>query len=118
MPLRTLLMCEICWLSIGISESETSRNLVSTLNESGQLIDPHTAVGVAAWRRNRGLPDPVIILSTAHAAKFPEAVSAATGVTPALPAAAKGLWDRPERFDRLPADVETVKAYVRAFAGV
>jgi threonine synthase len=104
------------FIGVGISESETSRTLVGTLNESGQLIDPHTAVGVAAWRRNRGLPDPVIILSTAHAAKFPEAVSAATGVTPALPAAAKGLWDRPERFDRLPADAEAIQAYVRAFA--
>ncbi len=104
-----------------VDEGETSRTIVSTLNETGELIDPHTAVAVAAAKRihARGkLADvPLIALSTAHAAKFPEAVLAAAGVEPGLPAAAIGIGEKPEKFDRLPADPEAVKAYLRAFAG-
>ena len=55
-------------------------------------------------------------MATAHAAKFPDTVARASGVTPALPRGASDLANRPERFDRLPAEAETIKAYVRAFA--
>ncbi len=90
--------------------------MLATLNETGELIDPHTAVGVAALRRAGDLAGPVIVLSTAHAAKFPEAVAQATSVTPDLPRWTQSLADRPERFDRLPADADAIKACVRAFA--
>jgi len=102
-----------------VSEAETSRTIVATFNETGELIDPHTAVAMAAARRSKRKPGaaPMIVLSTAHPAKFPEAVTAAAGSAPALPAACVGLPDKLERFDRLPADAETVKAYLRAFAG-
>ena len=56
------------------------------------------------------------VLSTAHAAKFPEDVARISGAAPALPRGVASLADRPERFDRLPAEAETIKAYVRAFA--
>ena len=106
-----------------VSEAETSRTIVATLNETGELIDPHTAVAMAAARRGRGRPAgkgpaaPVVVLSTAHPAKFPEAVTAASGQAPPMPPSCIGLAGKPERFDRLPADAETVKAYLRAFAG-
>ena len=102
-----------------VDEAETSRTILSVLNETGELIDPHTAVGVAAARRTR-LADPttpLVVLSTAHPAKFPEAVEAAAGLAPHAPRGAGDLAAKPERFDRLPADAETVKAYIRAFAG-
>jgi threonine synthase len=102
-----------------VDEAETSRTILSVLNETGELIDPHTAVGVAAARRAK-LADPttpLVVLSTAHPAKFPEAVLAASGTLPITPRGSGDLAAKPERFDRLPADVETVKAYVRAFAG-
>jgi threonine synthase len=99
-----------------VSETETARTMVSTLNETGELIDPHTAVAVAALRRTP-LDGPVVVMSTAHPAKFPEAVAAACGVTPQLPRGVADLAGRPERFDRLPAEAETIKAYVQAFAG-
>jgi len=99
------------------SEDETARTILATLNETGRLIDPHTAVAVSAANRSGADPSvPTIVLSTAHAAKFPEAVSAATGVTPQLPGGRTGLSQKPERFDRLPAEAEAIKAYVRAFA--
>jgi threonine synthase len=94
------------------SEAETAATMAETFKSTGVLIDPHTAVALHAAR---GRSHPTIVLSTAHAAKFPEAVQAATGVTPTLPARAGDLFARPERFDSLPADVEAVKAYVRAF---
>jgi len=100
---------------VAVSEDETLRTMVSTLNETGELIDPHTAVAVAALRRVETTP-PVVVLSTAHPAKFPEDVARASGVAPGLPRGAADLAARPERFDRLPADADTIKAYVRAFA--
>lgn len=99
-----------------IGEDETLRTMVATLNETGELIDPHTAVAVAALDHVR-LDGPVVVLSTAHPAKFPEDVARATGVTPPLPRGTASLADRAERFDRLPAEADTIKAYVRAFAG-
>jgi threonine synthase len=100
---------------VGIGDDETRRTIVATLNETGELIDPHTAVAVAALRHVE-TDGPVVVLSTAHPAKFPEDVALASGVTPALPRGVANLADRPERFDRLPAEPETIKAYVRAFA--
>jgi threonine synthase len=106
---------------VAVDEAETSRTIVATLNETGELIDPHTAVAVAAAKRVRALGKfdgaPLVALATAHPAKFPEAVKAAAGIEPNLPAAAVGIEDKPERFDRLPNDTDAVKAYLRAFAG-
>jgi threonine synthase len=104
----------------GISEAETTRAIVSTLNQTGELVDPHTAVGLAAaYRLGLGKGEtPMVVLSTAHPAKFPEAVAAAAGVQPGLPRSAQGLAAKPERIDRLPADVQAVMAYVRDFAQV
>ena len=101
---------------VGVGEEATARAIVSTLDATGQLIDPHTAVGVAALAKTPDTPGPVVVLSTAHAAKFPEDVAKVSGVTPALPRGVADLADRPERFERLAADAETIKGYVRAFA--
>jgi len=100
-----------------VTEDDTARTILATLNETGEVIDPHTAVAVAAANRAT-LPDgmPLVILSTAHPAKFPEAVEAATGAAPPTPASARRLDGKAERFDRLPADAETIKAYIRDFA--
>ena len=102
-----------------VDEAETARTIAQTLEATGEVIDPHTAVGVAAARRAaRSVPGPLIVLATAHPAKFPEAVQAATAREPALHARAHGLFDRDEAIDHLPADIDAVKAYVRKFAGV
>ena len=71
---------------------------------------------LAALARASDTPGPVVVLSTAHAAKFPEDVAKVAGVTPQLPRGAADLADRPERFERLPAETEVIKGYVRAFA--
>jgi threonine synthase len=79
--------------------------------KAGQVIDPHTAVGLAA-ARELDLDVPVVTLATAHPAKFRDAVERATGVRPSLPQRLSGLFDREERFDNLPATLEAVRGYV------
>ncbi len=101
---------------VAVSEAETGAAIAATLAASGELIDPHTAVAVAALSKIGPLEKPVVVLSTAHPAKFPADVAAASGVTPDLPRGAANLADRPERFDRLDADADAIKAYVRKFA--
>jgi len=118
-PPASLAMMKELFVGASVNEAETARTILSTYNETGELIDPHTAVAMAAARRIGPVRpgQPMITLSTAHPAKFPEAVEAAAGVTPALPRMAADHSARPEKFDHLPADAEAVKAYVRAFAG-
>ncbi len=83
----------------------------------GQIIDPHSAVGLAAARALEIDADiPVVTLATAHPAKFREAVERATGVRPPLPARLGNLFEREERFTKLPGDYDAVKAFVLAEA--
>ncbi|HEY4031720.1 MAG TPA: threonine synthase [Caulobacteraceae bacterium] len=104
-----------------VDEAETSATIRQVLEETGEVIDPHTAVAMrAALRLKAKAPKssvPLVVLSTAHPAKFPEAVLDAGGVDPHLPAAAIGLGGKDETFDRLPNNPDAVKAYLRAFAG-
>ncbi len=82
--------------------------------KTGELIDPHTAVGVAAAREvDLPVNVPVVALACAHPAKFPDAVAAATGQRPPLPQRLADLYDRPEIVTRLPNDVDAVKRFVR-----
>ena len=84
---------------------------------AGQVIDPHTAIGLAAAREAGLAADvPVVTLATAHPAKFRDAVERALGIRPTLPARLSGLMDRQERYDTIPATLEAVKAYVSARA--
>jgi threonine synthase len=89
-----------------------------TFDETGVVIDPHTAVGVAAARVARRDPDiPVICLATAHPAKFPDAVESAIGQRPELPTHLADLFDREEFYDRLPLDQAVLQSYVRNAVG-
>jgi threonine synthase len=100
-----------------VGEAETAATIAATLRGAGVLIDPHTAVAAAAAARAEigGDLGPLVIVSTAHPAKFPEAVTAATGASPAPPAAVIARAAAPERIDRLPASTEAVKRYVLDF---
>ena len=84
------------------------------LTSTGELIDPHTAIGIAAGRaqmRQGGAP--VVAQAAAHPAKFPDAVETATGVRPALPPHLADLLDHPEHFDVLPNDLDVIQSHVR-----
>jgi threonine synthase len=81
---------------------------------AGETIDPHSAIGLAAARAETGLDPavPIVTLATAHPAKFRDAVERATGVRPTLPPRAAHLFDREERYARLPATFEAVTAHI------
>ena len=87
------------------------------LDNAGELLDPHTAIGLHAARA-AGLPShvPVITLGTAHPAKFRDAVERATGHRPFLPARIGDLFEREERLTELPGDYAAVADYVAAHA--
>ncbi len=95
-------------------EAETAATIATVLRESAYLLDPHTAVGVAVSRELMLGGAPVVTLATAHPAKFPAAVKAATSVEPPLPLWLADLYDRPERYDVLANDQAAVEAYIRA----
>ncbi len=83
--------------------------------QTGETVDPHTAVALAV--ADRDTPDskiPNIVLSTAHAAKFPDAVEAACGVRPELPAWLEGLMTRPEHITVMKNDQSEVERFVRS----
>ena len=83
----------------------------------GELLDPHTAIGLHAARASGIDPAiPVVTLATAHPAKFPDAVERATGQRPPLPARVGDLFEREERCTALPGDYAAVAEYVAAHA--
>lgn len=95
---------------------ETAATIASTLAESGYLADPHTATALKV-AAGLGAPDvPMVVLSTAHPAKFPDAVKAASGIYPALPAWLSDLMERKERFTTLPSDLKMVEDHIRTHA--
>jgi threonine synthase len=85
---------------------------------AGEIIDPHTAIGLAAARK-ADLPAnvPIVTLATAHPAKFGDAVERATGIRPSLPARIGSLFDRAERYVTLPAEIGAIEAFVAQQAG-
>ena len=94
------------------SEEDTTATIRSELAASGELLCPHGAVGVKVAGEHLGSA-PMITLATAHPAKFPDAVEAATGHRPGLPARMADLFDRPERVTRVPNDLAALQALVR-----
>ena len=95
------------------SEAETAAAIASTLAATGELVCPHTAVGLHVAQAYRGRA-PMVTLATAHPAKFPDAVEAATGLRPALPPRMADLLDRPERITRVPNDLAAIEAVIDA----
>jgi threonine synthase len=98
-----------------INEHETDMAIRGLYEETGMLADPHTAVGLAASRAEPGNL-PMIVLSTAHAAKFPEAVQRATGRLPEQPERLKVKLGQAERFSVLPNDYGAVADFVSRHA--
>jgi threonine synthase len=101
-----------------LDDGETLAEIARVQAETGYLVDPHTAVGIGAARRLRRDPDErIVCLSTAHPAKFPDAVERATGVRPPLPERLADLFDRPERYETVPADLKVIQDFVRNAVG-
>ncbi len=94
------------------SEEETSAAIKTYLAEHGELLCPHSAVGVHVAENHLGII-PMVTLATAHPAKFPDAVKAASGVSAPLPPRMADLYDRPERVTRVANDMAALQALIK-----
>ena len=95
------------------SEEETLAMITRANAEMGELLCPHSAVGVHVAQDHLGTT-PMITLATAHPAKFPDAVERASGIRPGLPTRMADLFERPERVTRVENDLAQLEALVRA----
>ena len=93
------------------SEAETSAAITDMLSRTGELLCPHTAVGTHVAEAYLG-DTPMVTLATAHPAKFPDAVEAATGIRPPLPPRMADLFDRPERITPVDNDLHAIEAII------
>ncbi|MEM9684244.1 MAG: threonine synthase, partial [Pseudomonadota bacterium] len=100
-----------------LSEAETLDAIRDWNSATGEVLCPHSAIGVAVGEALRSPAVPMITLATAHPAKFPDAVEKATGIRPDLPPHMADLFDREERCITLPNDVAVVRDYVAQHAG-
>jgi threonine synthase len=97
-----------------VDDDETLATIAEVHRATGEVLDPHSAVGVAGARAlPRPSTMPMITLATAHPAKFPDAVARAINLRPALPPQLADLLQRPERAASLPNDIEQLKTFVR-----
>lgn len=94
------------------TQKEVAKTIRTVLDETGYLLDPHTAVGVHVASKFEKPQSPMVVLATAHPAKFPAAVKSASGIDPALPAWLADLMDREERFEVLPAELKAIESFV------
>jgi threonine synthase len=100
-----------------VGEHETEMTIRWLAEETGVVADPHTAVGIAASREESGLgATPMVILSTAHAAKFPELVERATGRTPEQPERLRLRLGQHERCAVLANDYAAVADFITSHA--
>ncbi|MBL1406039.1 MAG: threonine synthase [Hyphomicrobiales bacterium] len=95
------------------SAQETKDTIKTTLEQSGYLLDPHTAVGLKVAKEFAQAGTPMVTLATAHPAKFPDAVKDASGIHPALPSWQGDLMKRKEHFSVIANDAEALKAHIR-----
>jgi threonine synthase len=94
------------------SEKDVAKTIRKTFDETGYLLDPHTAIGVFVAAKHEKNSAPMVTLATAHPAKFPAAVKSASGIDPALPTWLADLMTRAERFDILDPELKSVETFI------
>ncbi|MFT8664531.1 threonine synthase [Acetobacter orientalis] len=99
---------------LALDDAATETEIRNLHQKSNYLADPHSAIGIAAGRRFREAGVPMVAMATAHPAKFPDAMVAATGIHPALPVHLEDLFSREERYRTIPATTDAVKDAVRS----
>jgi threonine synthase len=99
------------------SEREVADCIRDTKQKHGYVLDPHTACGVVAAERVGGTGN-MVVLATAHPAKFPDAIEDITGIRPGLPNRLAALMTDPERFDVLANELAAIQSYVERTAAV
>ena len=97
-------------------EEATTAEIARCWQQSSELVDPHTAVGlhVARGAAARDPATPMVVLGTAHAAKFPDAIERAIGVRPPLPPFMADMLGKTERVTVLPNDQGAIERFIRS----
>ena len=109
--------------AVSVSDAETEAAMRGLFERTGTVIDPHTAVGVAAWARVQrpaerpGKPERGVVLATAHPAKFPDEVRRVLGSVPETPERLARLADRPTLSEDLAPDAGALRAWLAARFG-
>jgi threonine synthase len=112
LPADILAALRTRYVATHTDDAATVETIAQVHRETGRLIDPHTAVAVAAARKHKGQGEPVVVLSTADPAKFPDAVRRATGQIPPLPPRLAGLYEGTERVTVLPNDRARIRDFI------
>jgi len=98
--------------AMSVDDAQTLTQITQTYEKKGEILDPHSAVGVMAAEKTLKNNTPMITLATAHPAKFGEAVQKAISIDPELPPHMVDLFEKNERMKTLPADAEAVKSEI------
>jgi threonine synthase len=117
LPQEVLAQLRARYSAFAEDDAATIAAIQAVHDETGRIIDPHTAVGVAAARRIGQAPGPVVVLSTAHPAKFPDAVARAIGSPPPVPARLQGLVGKPERVETLSRNLPLIRDFISSRLG-
>ncbi|HKB95947.1 MAG TPA: threonine synthase [Rhizomicrobium sp.] len=112
LPASVLAELRARYSAFASGDDETRAAIAAVHKRTGRIIDPHTAVGVAAALKIGDTPSPVVVLSTAHPAKFPQAVSEAIGLAPPEPKRLSGLKNLPEKLDVLANEPALIKRFI------
>ncbi|MFT9400426.1 threonine synthase [Acetobacter sp.] len=113
-PAQTWEKARTVFSGLALDDGETEAEIKALHQNSNYLADPHSAIGIAAGRKFREAGVPMVAMATAHPAKFPDAMVAATGIHPALPVHLEDLFSREERYRTVPATPDAIKDAVRA----
>lgn len=114
-PEEVLASLRARYRAVSISDEETLTAIRDAYLRFGRMVDPHTAVGLAAVGKISA-SIPTVVLATAHPAKFPETVTGATGLVPPLPPRLEQSYLEPERYSVLPNKASELRAFIEARA--
>ena len=95
-----------------LDDGETQKEMARLYRETGEIIDPHSIIGVTAARKHHSSSIPTIALGTAHPAKFANAVSAAIGVKVELPPRAQGIMQAEERMQKVDNNLDQIQTLI------
>jgi len=96
-----------------VSEQETLETIADANANMGELLCPHSAIGVKVAEAQKDPSTPMVTLATAHPAKFPDAVEKASGLRPPLPNRMSDLYERPERLTQVPNDLSALETLIK-----
>jgi threonine synthase len=99
-------------LAEGVSNEETFKTIEYIWHEYGEVVDPHTAVGLSAYRKHEDLSGTNVAFATAHPSKFSPIVVEAIGFEPEVPGCLSGILDKEEQYETVPNDYSKLIEYV------